>query len=87
MCEQVQWEHRGGCCANLNIAHLRQNLGHLYFAMSFTIPNAPAIIRMYKAIVVISNQVVNMIKLLKTWVILKGSSSFCKFVKLKLGFD
>lgn len=31
-----------------------------------------------------SNQVVTVIKILKTWMILKGTSSFCKFVR---GFD
>lgn len=32
----------------------------------------------------ISNQIVNVMKFLKTWIILKGTSRFCKFVR---GFD
>lgn len=49
--------------------------------MSFTIPEELAIIRMYQPAVAISNQVVNVIKFLKTWMILKGTSSFRKFVR------
>lgn len=48
--------------------------------VSCTIPSPKSI----EPIVAVSNQVVNVIKSLKTWIILKGTSSFYKSVR---GFD
>lgn len=65
-CQQSSIVTQRGCCGSLNIAHTRKTLIYLYFAKYLALYQINWPTKSIAPIVAVSNQVVNVIKSLKT---------------------